>query len=153
MAEHGTRTMYTYYGCRCEACCRAEHEQYLKRKEAQLRSRYNSKWGEHYERTDREERHRRYNVMRDMAIKVTHARRITWKDIADKYEWKCAVCGIKVDTSDTWTGKNGRVCFGRAYPTIDHIIPLKYGGKDTFDNVQLLCKHCNSAKGTKLYAF
>ena len=38
-ARHGTRTMYAH-GCRCEACRQAEHEQYLKRPEAQKRRRY-----------------------------------------------------------------------------------------------------------------
>lgn len=39
MAEHGTRTMYVHYGCRCDACREAEHRQYLKRTETQVRRR------------------------------------------------------------------------------------------------------------------
>jgi 5-methylcytosine-specific restriction endonuclease McrA len=32
---------------------------------------------------------------------------------------------------------------------IDHIIPVKHGGKHTPDNLQTLCRSCNSKKGTK----
>lgn len=32
---------------------------------------------------------------------------------------------------------------------IDHITPLAHGGTSDFDNLQLLCKTCNSSKGTK----
>ena len=35
-------------------------------------------------------------------------------------------------------------------PTIDHIIPLSKGGGLTFENVQALCRSCNSAKHAKL---
>lgn len=43
-AKHGTRSMYVHHGCRCDDCCRAEHAQYLKRKESLARKRTNSKW-------------------------------------------------------------------------------------------------------------
>lgn len=152
MAEHGTRTMYVHYGCRCEACCKAEHQQYLKRKEAQTRRRTYSKWG-----TDdipvpvKQDRQRKYN--RNRYIQYTHTRpfsqRIRWQDLVGRDGDKCAICGCAIDSKDTWVNENGRKCFGRKYPTVDHIIPLKCGGEDTLGNVQLTCKHCNSAKGAK----
>ena len=32
--------------------------------------------------------------------------------------------------------------------TVDHIVPRAKGGTDHLDNLQLLCNHCNSVKGT-----
>lgn len=155
-ARHGTRTMYTHYGCRCEACCKAEHQQYLKRKETQQRRRTNSKWGdgEYNPSLSKSESQRRSDANRYKALtKDGHAyrNRIRWYDIAEQFNMTCAICGCKVDPTDTWTNKNGCICFGRKYPTVDHIIPLKYGGTDTLDNVQLACKRCNSAKGARAW--
>lgn len=40
-------------------------------------------------------------------------------------------------------------CFADYIPSleVDHIIPKSRGGKNTADNVQLLCSACNRAKG------
>jgi 5-methylcytosine-specific restriction endonuclease McrA len=46
----------------------------------------------------------------------------------------CKHCGLSV--------KNGNF-------EIDHIIPLALGGKDTFWNLQLLCRTCNRKKGKR----
>lgn len=153
MAEHGTRTMYVHYGCRCEACCKAEHRQYLKR--SQKRRRTYSKWGTDdipapvKPLTQRVHNANRYRAFKER--QSTHSRPIRWQEIAHDFGLLCAICGRAVDPDDTWIGKNGRRCYGRNYPTVDHIIPLKHGGTDTLDNVQLACKHCNSSKGAKLY--
>jgi 5-methylcytosine-specific restriction endonuclease McrA len=154
MAEHGTRTMYVHYGCRCEDCCRAEHKQYLKRETSKKRKRTSSKWGEnrpHIQSSNRIETQKRYNAERYRMFKErtsTHTRPIVWQEIADKYGMKCAICGCTADPNDTWE-RNGRLCYGRKYPTVDHIIALKNGGTDTIENVQLACKRCNSKKGAK----
>ena len=154
--EHGTRTMYQK-GCRCDACCRAEHEQYLKRKEAQCRVRTNSKWSptEYTPVTERHLAQRKHNKKRHMALKngmFAHTAPIRWTEIAQMYKNKCAICGCHIDPNDKWIGKGGRMCYGPKYPTVDHIIPLKCGGSDIIDNVQLLCKHCNSKKGASVDA-
>lgn len=153
-AIHGTRSMYVHHGCRCDACCRAEHAQYLKRKESQNRKRTNSKW-ESVEYTPGSNRLRsqsKHNRQRYIEFKSqpsTHTRPICRTEIAPLYENKCALCGCMVDPNDKWIGRNGRMCYGRRYPTVDHIVPLRHGGSDTIENVQLLCKHCNSQKGAR----
>ncbi len=35
---------------------------------------------------------------------------------------------------------------------VDHILPRSKGGADHFDNLQLLCSHCNRSKGSKMMA-
>ena len=35
------------------------------------------------------------------------------------------------------------------YPSIDHIKPISKGGKHEWDNVQLLCRKCNTEKGNR----
>jgi 5-methylcytosine-specific restriction endonuclease McrA len=150
MPEHGTRTMYVHYGCRCEACCQAEHNQYLKRSASKVKVRVNSKWGEQVTPiTTRGERQKLHNKQRykEYLTSTVYRKRIRWQDVVLINGTKCAICGIETDPFDVWVNDKGRKCFGRKYPTVDHIISLRNGGKDTFDNVQLLCKHCNSAKG------
>lgn len=46
---------------------------------------------------------------------------------------RCANCGRFLDR-DT-------------QPHVDHRVPIALGGPDTFDNLQLLCGHCNMGKG------
>lgn len=42
------------------------------------------------------------------------------------------------------------LCCGEIKPlTLDHIVPISFGGPHTVDNVQPLCLSCNSSKGTK----
>lgn len=156
-AKHGTRSMYVHHGCRCDACCRAEHTQYLKRQESLNRKRTNSKWEsiEYTPGLNRLGTQRKHNRNRYMEFKSrpsTHTRPIRWTEIAQMYKNKCAICGCPIDPNDKWIGKGGRMCYGPKYPTVDHIIPLKCGGSDIIDNVQLLCKHCNSKKGASVDA-
>ena len=58
--------------------------------------------------------------------------------IYDRDKGKCVVCGKKLRKGDEEM-------------TIDHIVPRELGGSslDT-RNLQLMCKHCNKTKGSKL---
>jgi len=55
-----------------------------------------------------------------------------WNEIIQLSGGKCVMCG-----------KVKRL-------TRDHIIPLSMGGSDYITNIQPLCAHCNSKKGTKI---
>ena len=54
-----------------------------------------------------------------------------WKALCAQYDFLCLCCGEEKPL------------------TQDHIIPLSKGGSDTIDNIQPLCKPCNSRKGAK----
>lgn len=54
-----------------------------------------------------------------------------WKELCNKYDNKCLCCGV-----------GGGL-------TKDHIVPVTMGGTTDIDNIQPLCKSCNSKKGNK----
>jgi 5-methylcytosine-specific restriction endonuclease McrA len=55
-----------------------------------------------------------------------------WKVVCAKFENRCPACG-----------KSCKL-------TADHIIPLSKDGSHNIENIQPLCKSCNSRKGTRL---
>lgn len=57
-----------------------------------------------------------------------HFTAIEWILLCLKYDCKCLSCGEVTSLSP------------------DHVIPLARGGKNTIDNIQPLCKRCNSVK-------
>lgn len=61
---------------------------------------------------------------------------LQWEKILESQSNKCSICGK-------------RFCKSRP-PTVDHIIPLSKGGGLTFENVQALCRSCNSSKNARL---
>ena len=56
---------------------------------------------------------------------------IMLQEIMAAYNNKCAVCG-----------SSENLCF-------DHIVPMYNGGKNSRDNLQILCRKCNMEKGVK----
>lgn len=56
-----------------------------------------------------------------------------WKDLCEKYGNKCLRCG-----------ESGMKL------TMDHVVPLVLGGIHTIDNIQPLCRSCNSKKHTNI---
>lgn len=53
-----------------------------------------------------------------------------WKALCDCFGHQCLVCGS-------------------SNITVDHVVPLDKQGSNSIDNLQPLCKPCNSSKGTK----
>jgi len=58
-----------------------------------------------------------------------------WENIKKKYSDKCAICL-----------KDRKL-------TKDHIIPLSKGGTDYIENIQPLCRSCNSKKNDKIHIY
>ena len=59
-----------------------------------------------------------------------------FKNTSSNHGWyTCVRCGKKLREDDV---------------EVDHILPQKYGGGNGLDNLQCMCKHCNSSKGASL---
>lgn len=60
---------------------------------------------------------------------------VEWREVKKRYNWTCPACG-------------------RSEPEIqltqDHIIPLSKGGSNYIENIQPLCRSCNSKKNTRV---
>lgn len=61
-----------------------------------------------------------------------------WETLKAQYNWTCPCCG-KVEP--------------KIKLTEDHIIPLSKGGSDNIENIQPLCKSCNSQKHDKIIKY
>ena len=59
-----------------------------------------------------------------------------WLDILMDQNNHCAGCGTEFSDKTT--------------PEMDHIYPVSFGGATTKDNIQALCRSCNSSKGNKI---
>ena len=66
---------------------------------------------------------------------------ISWKTAVKRFGWACSGCGV---TCVRPSGFNNPI-----EATLDHIVPISKGGSHTWDNVQLLCRECNTAKRDK----
>lgn len=58
-----------------------------------------------------------------------------WKALCARYDNRCLCCGRKRRLS------------------VDHIVPIIKGGANSIDNLQPLCKPCNSRKGSRVIDF
>jgi hypothetical protein len=67
--------------------------------------------------------------------------RFTRLEIFERDGWVCHLCNRPTDPTKSMRHRD--------MPSIDHVIPLKFGGKHTRDNVR--CAHfgCNAAKGAR----
>lgn len=66
---------------------------------------------------------------------------ITLEAVYEKFGGRCNICGKQLSFDSDVLSND--------YPSIDHMIPLCKGGYHEWNNVQLLCRHCNFKKGSK----
>lgn len=64
-------------------------------------------------------------------IDTQHHTEQEWQDLCERYDHRCLCCGERKPLSR------------------DHVIPVTSGGLDTIENIQPLCKGCNSKKNDK----
>ena len=66
-------------------------------------------------------------------------RGVNWRSAVKRFGWQCACCRcecvkpVGINAPDE--------------ATLDHIRPLSKGGTHTWDNVQVMCRRCNTLKG------
>lgn len=58
-----------------------------------------------------------------------------WIEIKEKHDYKCAICEVRETVENPLT--------------VDHIIPITRQGGNNKENIQPLCKSCNSRKGNR----
>lgn len=70
---------------------------------------------------------------RRVKIRNTHTpiTKEQWNFLLEYSHYKCMCCGSSESLS------------------LDHIVPISRGGKNTFQNIQVLCRRCNSTKSAK----
>lgn len=61
-----------------------------------------------------------------------------WETLKAQYNWTCPACGKKEPGIKL---------------TEDHIVPLDKGGSDNIENIQPLCRSCNSKKHCKVIKY
>lgn len=57
----------------------------------------------------------------------------------------CYLCGEPCDWND-YEEKDGIIVYGNKYPSRDHVIPKSKGGRNTWENIRLAHRICNSLK-------
>lgn len=79
------------------------------------------------------ERKRVFRHRRRLRIAASdeHFTQQEWNELCQQYDYCCAACGSDQDL------------------TVDHIVPLSRFGSNSIDNIQPLCRSCNSRKGVR----
>lgn len=75
--------------------------------------------------------------------------RPTWRQLYKDGQHHCYLCGCEVNPLDFRRDEKGSFIAGSTYPSLDHVIPLSRGGRNTFENSKIACFKCNSLKGAK----
>lgn len=128
------------YGCNKRGLCKECKKTFTKKAWSRssfcsesCQKRYNKRNRKYLERS-------RYKKLKDIG------KAFSIKELYSLQNGICHICGTKCDFDDKKVLDNGTVVCGNSYPSIDHIIPLSKGGKNTIDNISLAHRLCNSYK-------
>ena len=72
-------------------------------------------------------------------------RDITAKKLYNRDGGVCWICGGLCDLTD-YVVKDGTIICGENYPSVDHVVAICDGGEDSWENVRLAHRYCNSAR-------
>lgn len=105
--------------------------------EIQVRSNFAGvvKYHEHCRKPARQAQYRIKSIRRQG---VTNGNRISHDEVARRDNYICYLCNESVDMTLPRTSRYGA--------TLDHVVPLKLGGKDELDNVRIAHWICNIRK-------
>ncbi len=102
------------------------HRAWLRKNRLKLNADNNAWWAAHpVERSIKYQRHRTARTAED-SFTISQ-----WRSLCTAANHRCLACGKKRKL------------------TIDHIVPIIEGGSNRIENIQPLCKPCNSSKGSK----
>lgn len=71
-----------------------------------------------------------------------HADRISPREVYDRDEWFCGICGESIDSSLSYPHPKS--------VSLDHVVPISKGGAHTFDNVRAAHWLCNTRRGARV---
>ena len=71
------------------------------------------------------------------------------EDVFKRANGICYICGKPCDWND-YTERDGVIIYGDNYPSRDHVIPKSRGGANSWENIKLAHRICNSLKSTAL---
>lgn len=100
---------------------------YRKKNADKLRE-YNSQYKKTHRDAIRIRNNNREALVRGAKGKYTKAE---WQELCKRFDHRCLRCG---NTSEL---------------SVDHVIPVTKGGSNSIENIQPLCRSCNSSKGNR----
>jgi 5-methylcytosine-specific restriction endonuclease McrA len=116
----------------CVECLHSHTTKYFQKN----RERLNERAREYAKQDVEGNRRRSWEAMhRNRSVGRETVRLSEWKELLDKHGGRCVRCG------------------SQDHIQVDHIIPLSKGGTNTLDNIQPLCRRCNSGKKNRTRDF
>ncbi len=153
-----------YRRSNCKACQDSKNAQWAKKNKAKVKEYLRDYYQENKEKlkesmkewqkrhpgysTEQQRKWVRENPKRNKELSrlKAHRRRTFVKDLGNYTieEW---------DNLCTYYNNECVCCFNQVELTVDHIIPISRGGSNRIENIQPLCKPCNSKKYTKIISY